>query len=293
MKACGKIKSLWGKIMAIIIVCFVSGITAQPAFAQTAPTPTADADGTIYVQVQQQDTLWAIAATYGLTLNELLQLNNLTEDSFVQPGQLLIIGYATPVPTETPPTETPRPTLPPPPTGTAVIRPATGLCLLAFDDINGDGIQQPGEPLKANVAFTLYTEQSVILNYISDGFSEPKCFENLAPGTYQITRSLAQQERLTTSGNKGIIVQDGTLAQIEFGSTTNSDLLITSEFTNNPLLPTVLPLGATLEDEAEQAGGRISNEKRPLIIGIIILGLLLVTSLFFIIMRLKADFRKS
>ena len=118
-----------------------------------------------------------------------------------------------------PPTLTPSPTLPPPPTGTAVIKPPTGFCLTAYDDINGDGIHQAGEPLLANIAFTLFNEQNVIINYISDGFSEPRCFENMAPGSYQITRSTSAQERLTTPGNRAILIQAGTIANLQFGST--------------------------------------------------------------------------
>ncbi|MEM7335180.1 MAG: LysM domain-containing protein [Chloroflexota bacterium] len=298
MKTYNLLKRFWWTIW---LLPFVIGMN-QLANAQTLPTPTPNANGEILVEVQPNDTLWEIAARYGLTLDDLLQLNNLTEESFVQPGQLLLIGLATPTPTLTPvpPTLTSSPTLPPPPTGTAVVRPPTGLCITAYDDINGDGILQPGEPLLADVAFTVFTEQIVILNYITDGFSEPTCFENIASGTYQITRSVNDQERLTTPGNRGVFIQDGTVANLQFGSTLNTELEITSDFTNQPEIPTVLPLSAAIDQEQEGVqNGRFGNEsdrssQQPFLIVMSLLGMLLVGAVFFIIMRLnQGKFEKT
>lgn len=66
------------------------------AAVSVAPTATPNADGVIYIEVQSGDSLWAIAARAGLTLDEILELNDMTRDSFVQPGDLLIIGYGDP-----------------------------------------------------------------------------------------------------------------------------------------------------------------------------------------------------
>ncbi len=59
-----------------------------------------DESGAIYHVVQPGQTAWTIAAQYGIDLAELLALNNLTEDSILHPGDVLLIRP--PVPTLTP-----------------------------------------------------------------------------------------------------------------------------------------------------------------------------------------------
>jgi len=99
-----------------------SGDAVEPVAApplQSTSTPRAD--GAIVHAVEPGQALWTIAAIYGVDLNDLLRLNDLTEESLVQPGDLLIVrppptATATPEPTATasstpaPPTAIPSPT---------------------------------------------------------------------------------------------------------------------------------------------------------------------------------------
>lgn len=50
-----------------------------------------DETGAIYHEVQPGQTAWTIAAHYGITLAELLALNNLTEGSILHPGEMLLV----------------------------------------------------------------------------------------------------------------------------------------------------------------------------------------------------------
>jgi LysM repeat protein len=87
-------------------------------------------DGSIIHQVQAGQSMWTIAAVYEIPLEQLLELNDLTQSSFLQPGQELIIrppqeAISTPTATVGP-TNTPTP--PPPtrtPQGTPLPRPTT------------------------------------------------------------------------------------------------------------------------------------------------------------------------
>ncbi len=96
----------------------------QPAPAQTAapvalvptrtPTPAPPTDTPtpvpVYYQVQPGDVPLAIAAAYDITVDELLELNNIADPTLLQIGQELLIPVtATPSPTA--PTPTPSPTL--------------------------------------------------------------------------------------------------------------------------------------------------------------------------------------
>lgn len=91
--------------------------TSSAPFFVSAP----DESGAIYHEVQFGQAAWTIAAIYGIELAELLELNNLTEDSILHPGDILTIRLAD-SPTSTPaitpttiratdlPTQTPTPT---------------------------------------------------------------------------------------------------------------------------------------------------------------------------------------
>ncbi|MGB1249849.1 MAG: LysM peptidoglycan-binding domain-containing protein [Candidatus Promineifilaceae bacterium] len=99
--------------------------------------------------VQRGQTLWTIAALHSLTIDELLYLNSITENSFISPGDELIVHL--------------RPGQSPPPTATPqlthTIRSGQGLWgiaiaygltleeLLAFNDLTENSILQPGQEL--------------------------------------------------------------------------------------------------------------------------------------------------
>ncbi len=90
----------------------------NPPVATIIPN-TPNADGSVTYIVQPGDTTLGIALAYGLTLDELLALNGLTEKSVIYPDQKIIIrvGY-TPTPTQPTSTPTGRPTITPWPTST-------------------------------------------------------------------------------------------------------------------------------------------------------------------------------
>jgi murein DD-endopeptidase MepM/ murein hydrolase activator NlpD len=68
--------------------------------------------------VQSGQTLWAISAAYDINILDLLSINGLNANSFIVPGQKIVIRQAGSVPTGTAepeeevdkPTRTPRPT---------------------------------------------------------------------------------------------------------------------------------------------------------------------------------------
>jgi LysM repeat protein len=205
----------WG--LLILLIWFLG---PHAVWAQELPTATPDAEGRIYDVVQPGDNLYLIAARHGRTLAELLAWNNMGETDLLQVGQRLIVGYGPPDVTPTPEvTPTATPTRPPPtPTNTASPPPRTAVCLSAYNDANANSQQDPGEPLQAAVAFTLYTPEKVVANYVTDGVSEPYCLE-VPPGSYQITRSSLPGEVLTNAANQGLVLQVGHVMNLAFGGT--------------------------------------------------------------------------
>jgi LysM repeat protein len=99
--------------------------TPAPPKVKPVKKATALPDGSVIHVVEQGQTLWTIAAIYGVPLKEILKLNKLTENSFVFPGDKVIVQSFTPAPTVS---ETPSPTetvINPTPTSTRFARTIT------------------------------------------------------------------------------------------------------------------------------------------------------------------------
>ncbi len=78
-----------------------AGKTAAPAGGAStpaAPPPlligTPNPDGSIIHEVQDGQALWNIAAIYGVTVDDLIRLNKLTQNSFIRPGDKLLVREA-------------------------------------------------------------------------------------------------------------------------------------------------------------------------------------------------------
>jgi LysM repeat protein len=232
----------------------VSAPAPAAAPASIGPSPTPDAEGNIYAQVQPGDSIWAIAARAGLTLDEILALNNLGRDDFVHTGDLLLIGNAEPPPAEADAAAeeaaaesenadeaTPEPVATPvdeaSAEGIAMIEQAesgVGICLKAYDDVNQNGIHDGGEALRPAVAFTIADGQAVVSNYVTDGSSEPFCIQGLEPGDYNVTRSNLPEEVLTTPGDWAVSLTDGGALNLEFGSYVSEDALAMVDDSGQP-----------------------------------------------------------
>ncbi len=207
--------------LLFFLLFFLFFLWPASILAQDDPTSTPDPEGNIYYIVQPNDSLWSIAARSGLRLQELLELNGITEDTVVNPGDQLLIGRGEPP--ATPTSDVPTATLPPPfPSATPVpIR--TAVCMAAFDDVNRNGKFENGEGLLPGVAFTVFNDQTVVANYITDGVSEPFCLESLLPGTYHVTRSISPNEILTTKGDWALTLIAGSELNLSFGSYKESE----------------------------------------------------------------------
>ena len=212
----GRRRAITPKLVVILVSGLCYMLSGLPAEAQDNPTSTPDANGFIYTEVQPEDSLWGIAARAGLTIPELLALNELDETVVLQPGERLITGFIAPLVTETP--DIPTPTLPPPSATPTAMKQRTALCVMAYEDVNRNGHLESEEPFRANVAFTIFNEQQVVTNYVTDGVSEPHCLEDLQPGVYHVTRSLTKNETLTTEGDWALTLSVGSVLNLAFGS---------------------------------------------------------------------------
>ncbi len=209
----------------------------QQPVATSTPLP----DGTIVHVVEEGDTLFAIAFTYGVDVDELRRLNagTLGPDALLSIGQEIVISgdssaITLPTPTATPqatsvpetqptqaPETTPQPTTPA--AGVATPVAATGdtasVCVLAYHDRNNDSLRQAeSEELLPNATFNLIgTSGPAASEYTSDGISEPHCFESLAPGNYALRHTAPPGYQAVNGGQWNLPLGAGQVQSLELG----------------------------------------------------------------------------
>lgn len=209
-------------------------VQAAPQAQLTSfPTPTPGADGRILYIVQPLDTLWRISAITGVPLETLRSLNNLGLDDPINPGDVLLIGLAGPAVT----TATPGPSPTPPPAVPTPTQPlgAGNLCVLLFDDLDGDALRQDTEPVVAEGAISV-SNYSGSVNETSDTrvADEDQCededgeptgfvlFPDLREGTYNISVAIPEGYNPTTELNASVKLTGGDESYLSFGAQVNS-----------------------------------------------------------------------
>ena len=211
-------------------------LAAPDAQLTPFPTPTPGADGRIIYIVKTGDSLWRISAVSGIPMEELRALNNLGANDVIAPDQELLLGLGGPAGSA--PTAGPRPSatsaLPTPTPGTG-----TGtLCVLLFEDMNGDSFRQETEPSLPGGAISVNDRLgnvSLTANTPSGGlsenlFPEPEelgfvCFDTLEKGEYNVTVASPEGYNATTPLNYTVILNPGEEILFDFGAQPNSEVL--------------------------------------------------------------------
>ena len=120
----------------------------------------------------------------------------------------------------------------------------------------------------------------------TDGLAEPHCLEDLTPGIYHVTRSLSNDEVLTTEGDWALTLSEGSVLNLAFGSynespqalepTPDPDQQLQTRLASTPeATPTPLP-------ETENIAGRRTSLMVGLAIALFALlaGLAVLTFIF-------------
>jgi hypothetical protein len=212
-------------------------VQAAPVAQYTVfPTPTPGPDGRIIYIVQTNDTLWRISAITGVSIDELRRLNNLTADQLIHEGDQLLIGLAGPV--ELTPTPGPAPTAtsslpsPTPPPGFG------NLCVLLYEDVNGDSLRQEEEPSLPRGAISVgdrlgkvsLTAETPSGGISAEVYPDPEdvgytCFDQLPEGEYNITVAVPEGYNPTTVLNRILVLKAGDETLIAFGAQANAETI--------------------------------------------------------------------
>ena len=208
-------------ILMIGIVLPMQGVNAAPP-AQGFVTATPGADGRILYTVVVDDTCSKVAFQHGITVQQLRQYNTrLDEDCTLSVGLQLVVGLV-----QAPgPTAGPAPTLAPPTVTATPFSGKTEVCVLLFDDLNGDALRQETEfgidggavsltNLNGSYSETLNTTAEV------DPDAEPirACFSEVPQGEYNVSMAVPDGYNPTMALSYKLKVKPGDLASIDFGA---------------------------------------------------------------------------
>ncbi len=194
---------------------------ALPTPSGPRPTAAPRPDGALVHIVQPNDTIWGLSIQYNVSMDRILQLNDISQDTLLQIGQELVIGLSATAgqPTAEPAADAPSAEATPVAADVQAALPNSGkLCIRAFTDTNGDSIMNAGENLAGGVVFIVQdVRNAVVATRTTDGLAEPYCFEQPA-GNYSLLIQVPAG-RLATSHTKwGLALAAGTHIDIDFGS---------------------------------------------------------------------------
>jgi len=226
-----KVRFILFLILMIVLLLF-SGMALLAGTASAAPhaqfvTATPGPDGRILYIVAEGDSCLQVALLHGITLPQLRQLNTrLDEDCTLLAGQQLVVGLAQPEA----PTAGPAPTLLPATVTATPVSGTTEVCVLLFEDRNGDALRQETEFGVDGGAVSLtnlngsYSETQNTSSASDPDTLEPvrTCFGDVPHGDYNISVAVPDEYNPTMLLSYRLTVKAGDRASIDFGAQSKS-----------------------------------------------------------------------
>ncbi len=204
----------------------------------TFQTPTPNAEGQIIYTVQEGDTCTRIFLLTGVTIDEIITLNNLDAECSLIPSQNLLLGTVEPQPA-TPVGPVPTPTRPgPTPTP---FEGSAQLCVVLFEDLDGNQMRSEGEfylrggVVSVNNRAGTYSETMETIGGDPNLFAiecfaadcvEFQCFEDIPEGNYNLSMGVPEGYIATTSLNVAVEVTAGDTILIDFGAQPSSQIVV-------------------------------------------------------------------
>ncbi len=208
-------------LMSFLLLGLWLPANAAPGKQQVIPTATPGADGRILYIVQPGDSCFRVAAIHSITVDQLRQLNSkLDANCGLVEGQELLIGIVSLAGT---PTAGPSPTPAPPTPTPTLFTGTTEICILLFNDANGNALREGTEPAVSGGAVSV-TENNGAYSAAQDTVipSDPEayqgiCFSNVPEGNYNITVGIPENYNPTMALTSSLDVKAGDRAFVDFG----------------------------------------------------------------------------
>ena len=218
-------------LVAVTLAFFGLTLPAQasppPQLPQYA-TPTPGPDGRIIYIVQAGDNCPSISLKTGVSIDLLLGQNPTLDCNLVVVGQQLLLGLGGPAAyTPTPgPSPTPTPILPTP----TPFAGTTEVCILLYDDFNGDALRQPTELGLAGGQVSVtdingaYSKTESTVSEIDPDTEDAvrTCFKDVPEGTFNISMAVPEGYNPTSLISSRLVVKAGDTAFMAFGAQSKS-----------------------------------------------------------------------
>ncbi|MCW5874633.1 MAG: hypothetical protein KIS88_08320 [Anaerolineales bacterium] len=243
---------LIASLLAVVALSALpSQAAASPLFQATPqPLPEPGPDGRVLYTALPGDSPWLIAGKFNIAIEQLRILNAWSADKVLQEGETVILAVVT----EAPPTT--EPTSEVVATGTPEGMPGTGsICVLLFDDVNGDAMRQdtefgiPGGAASVSERTGLASRTGdTVQQTDANGLPVAVCFTDLPGGEYTVSVAAPQGYNPTTAQSATIPLNAGDETSLNFGAQvgSSSGLSILSPEEGGPPSPLMGLLGIVL-----------------------------------------------
>jgi murein DD-endopeptidase MepM/ murein hydrolase activator NlpD len=212
----------------IVLALFFLGILLPLSGASAAPdrqfvTATPGPDGRILYTVVAGDSCLQVAFLHGITVPQLRQFNTrLDENCTLTVGQQLVVGLVS----SNVATAGPVATLPSPTVTATPVSGTTEVCVLLFDDTNGDALRQETELGIEGGAVSLtnlngsYSQQQNTSAAVDPDTLEPvrTCFVDVPSGEYNVSMAVPDTYNPTMLLTYTLTVKAGDRASVDFGA---------------------------------------------------------------------------
>ena len=213
-------------ILAVLVIGLLlpanSAVAAPPAQGFVTATP--GADGRILYTVVGGDSCSSIAFQHGITVPQIRQYNTrLDENCTLAIGQQIVVGLVQP---ETGPTPGLAPTFAQPSATATPFTGTTEVCVLLFDDMNGDALRQETEFGIDGGAVSLtnlngsYSQTQNTTSDIDPDLVAPirACFSDVPNGDYNVSMAVPDGYNPTMLLSYELTVKAGDRASVDFGA---------------------------------------------------------------------------
>ncbi len=225
-------------------------------------------EGDLVHTVGEGETLIGIASVYGVSLEQVLTLNNLDPEAYLQIGQRIVVIPADQLERATAEPEAEEPAAPdatpqvavslrgtaglPPapviPAAAPVIDPADLrplLCIAVYLDENQNALREPNETFLADGQIALFDSADLeLLRLTTDAAAQPDCRPDVAPALYRIEGRPPAGYGLSSPASLVLDLRGGGRVSVEFGAKPGLQ----------PFLPPASSPPATVADQPDAAG---------------------------------------
>jgi LysM repeat protein len=199
----------------------VHAATTEPQVVIASPTP--GPDGRIIYTVKAGDTCELITMLYGVSKEYLTLTNQLDANCSLREGQELMLGVGGPSSASPTPGPSAIPTAIPP-TATPVAGGIGEVCVLVYEDINGDGLRQTTESAIAGAAISLTSLDGAYSQTLTTTINpdttayQGMCFANVPMGKYNVSAAAPEDFNPTSNLTSRMEVTPGDTIYIDYGA---------------------------------------------------------------------------